>query len=79
MDERWFGSKFQFFGATDENDLEVAMEVLHEGAHIDKDEEDRIDRTGAYRGMSTARSGASFQIFLGGAKNFLNFSMPPDY
>ena len=24
-------------------------------------------------------SGASFQLFLGGAKIFLNFSMPPDY
>ena len=30
MDERWFGSEFQIFGATDENDLEVAMEVLRE-------------------------------------------------
>ena len=27
-DGRWFGSKYQIFGATDENDLEVAMEVL---------------------------------------------------
>ena len=24
VDERWFGSEFQIFGATDENDLEVA-------------------------------------------------------
>ena len=28
MDERWPGSAFQIFGATDENNLEVAMEVL---------------------------------------------------
>ena len=51
-------SKFQIFGATDEIDLEVAMEVLRIGTHIDKDEEDRrirSDRTGAYRGMSAAR------------------------
>ena len=25
------------------------------------------------------RPGASFQLFLGGAKLFLNFSMPPNY
>ena len=31
------------------------MKVLRKGSHIDKDEEDRSDRTGAYRGMSTAR------------------------
>ena len=55
MDERWFSSEFQIFGATDENDLEVAMEVLRKGTHIDKDEEDPSDRTGAYRGMSTGR------------------------
>ena len=23
VDERWFGSEFQFFGATDENDLDT--------------------------------------------------------
>ena len=45
MDERWFGSEFQIFGATDENDREVAMEVLGKGTHIDKDEEDLSDRT----------------------------------
>ena len=28
MDERWPGIAFQIFGATDKNDLEVAMEVL---------------------------------------------------
>ena len=35
------GSQFQIFDATDENDLEVAMEVLLKGTHINKDEEDR--------------------------------------
>ena len=40
---------------TDENDLEVAMEVLSKRKNIDKDEEDHSDRTGAYRGMSAAR------------------------
>ena len=47
MDERWPGSAFQIVGATDENDLEVAMEVLRKETHIVKDEEDRSDRTGA--------------------------------
>ena len=28
MDERWPGSVFQNFAVTEENDLEVAMEVL---------------------------------------------------
>ena len=55
MDERWHGSEFQIFDATDENDLEVAMEVLRKGTHIDKDEEDRSECTGTYRGMSAAR------------------------
>ena len=55
MDERWPGSVFQIFAATDKNDLEVAMEVFRKGTHIDKDEEDWSDRTGAYRGMSAAR------------------------
>ena len=27
MDERWPGSAFQILGATDENDLEVAMNI----------------------------------------------------
>ena len=35
------------FGATDENNLEVAMEVMREETPIDKDEEDQSDRTGA--------------------------------
>ena len=47
MDERWPGSVFQIFEATDENVLEVAMEVLRKGTRSDKDEEDRSDRTGA--------------------------------
>ena len=47
MDERWPGSAFQIFGALDANDLEVALEALGKGTHIDKDEEDRSDRTGA--------------------------------
>ena len=42
VDERWIGIEFEIFGATDENDLEVAMEVLREGTHIDKDEESLI-------------------------------------
>ena len=25
MEDRWFGNEFQILGATDENDLEVAM------------------------------------------------------
>ena len=55
VDERWFGSEFQIFDATDENDLEVAMKVLRKGTPIDKDEEDRSDRTGTCRGMSTPK------------------------
>ena len=31
------------------------------------------------RAQAVHHSGASFQLFLGGAKFFLNFSMPPDY
>ena len=41
MEDRWFGNEFQILGATDENDLEVAMVVLHERTHIEKDEEER--------------------------------------
>ena len=33
MDDRWFGNVFQIFEATDANDLEVALVVLH-GEHI---------------------------------------------
>ena len=31
MEDRWFGNEFQILGATDENDLEVAMVVLRVG------------------------------------------------
>ena len=31
MEDRWFGNEFQILGATDENDLEVAMVVLRGG------------------------------------------------
>ena len=48
MDERWHGSLFQIFEATDENDLDFAI------AHIDK-EEHRSDRVGTYRGIRAAR------------------------
>ena len=43
------------FDATDENDFEVAMVVLRERTHIDKDEEERSARVGTYGGMSEAR------------------------
>ena len=55
MDERWLGNEFQIFEATDENDFEVAIEVLRVGTHIDKNEEERSDRVGSYRGMRAAR------------------------
>ena len=55
MDKRLPGSVFKIFDETAENDLELTMEVLCTGTHIDKDEEDQSDRTGAYRGMSAAR------------------------
>ena len=48
MDDRWFGSAFQIPEATDENDLEAAMVVLRVGTHIDKDEEERSARAGAW-------------------------------
>ena len=34
MEDRWFGNEFQILGATDENDLEVAMVVSRGGTHI---------------------------------------------
>ena len=37
--------------ATDENDLDLAIAVFREGMHIDKEEEDRSDRVGIYRGI----------------------------
>jgi len=55
MDERWLGNEFQIFEATDENDFEVAMEVLRAGTHIDKNEEERSDRVGTYCGIRAAR------------------------
>ena len=55
MDKKWFDSEFQIFGATDEKDLQFAMEGLHKGTLVDKAVEDRMDRTVAYRGMSTVR------------------------
>ena len=44
--------------ATDENDLDLAIAVFREGMHIDKEEEDRSDRSdrvGTYRGTRAAR------------------------
>ena len=43
------------FEATDENDLDLAIAVFREGMHIDKEEEDRSDRGGTYRGTRAAR------------------------
>ena len=55
MDERWLGSAFQMFEATDENDLEFAMVFLRGGTHIANDEEKRSARVGTYFGMRDAR------------------------
>ena len=55
MEDRWFGNEFQILGATDENDLEVAMVVLRGGTHIEKDEEERSGRAGTYLGMRDER------------------------
>ena len=55
MDERWHGNLFQVSEATDENDLDLAIAVFREGMHIDKEEEDRSDRVGTYRGTRAAR------------------------
>ena len=62
MFERCPGSVFQIVDATDENDLEIAMEVLRKGTHTDKDEEDRSDRTGANREISVARYGGLLKL-----------------
>ena len=48
MEDRWFGNEFQILEATDENDSEAAMVVLRGGTHIEKDEEERSARAGAY-------------------------------
>ena len=55
MDERWHGNLFQVSEATDENDLDIAIAVFCEGMHIDKEEGDRSDRVGTYRGTRAAR------------------------
>ena len=55
MEDSWFGSAFQIFEATDENDLEAAMVVLRGGMHIEKDEEERSARAGTYLGMRDER------------------------
>ena len=55
VDERWHGNLFQRCEATEENDLDLAIVVFREGTHIDKEEEDRSDRVGTYRGMRAAR------------------------
>ena len=49
------GNLFQVSEATDENDLDLAIAVFREGIHIDKEEEDRSDRVGTYRGTRAAR------------------------
>ena len=54
MDERWHGSLFQIFGATDENDLDFVTAVFRVETHIDK-EEDRSDRVGTYREIRAVR------------------------
>ena len=41
--------------AMDEKDLDLAIAVFLEGTHIDKEEEDRSDRVGTYRGTRVAR------------------------
>ena len=51
----WFGNAFQTFEATDENDLEAAMVVLHGGMHLENDEEERSARVGKYLGMRDER------------------------
>ena len=43
------------FEATDENDLQIAMVVLHGGTHVDDDEEEQSAHVGTYRGTSVAR------------------------
>ena len=43
--------------ATDENDLNLAIAVFCEGVHIYKEEEDRSDRVGTYRGTKGSEIG----------------------
>mgnify|MGYP003473601902 CR=1 FL=1 len=46
MDERWHGNLSQVSEATDEKHLDLAIAVFREGMQIDKEEDDRSDRTG---------------------------------
>ena len=46
---------FQTLEATDENDLDFAIQVFRLGTHSDNEEEDRNDRVGTYRGIRAAR------------------------
>ena len=55
MDEKWPGSLFQTLEATDENDLDFAIPVFWLGTQSNKEEEDRNDRVGTYRGIRVAR------------------------
>ena len=55
MDEKWHGNLFQISEATDEKDLDFAIAVFRDGMHIDKEEEDRSDRIGTFRGTRAAR------------------------
>ena len=41
--------------ATDEKDLDFAIAGFREGMDIDKEEEDRSDRVGTYRGTMATR------------------------
>ena len=41
--------------ATDEKDVDLAIAVSREGMAIDKEEADRCDRVGTYRGTMAAR------------------------
>ena len=56
MDERWHGSLFQIYEATDENDLYFAISVFRVGTFIEN-EKDRIVIVPAYiyRGIRAAR------------------------
>ena len=55
MDEKWHGNLFQRCEATEENDSDFAIVVFRIGTCIDKEEEDRSDHVGTYRGMREAR------------------------
>ena len=48
--------------ATDENDLDLAIAVVHVGTHIDKGE-DQSDRFGAYRGSRYRMAVGNVQHF----------------